>query len=659
MVASIITHRKKGCTTPTINKTTNRKMKELIQVMRRFVPPYKKYLVASIVFNILSAVLNIFSFMTLIPILNILFKTEESKRVTELMPVGWDNLKEAAMNNANYHITQLIDSVGATTTLLIIGLLLAVMTFAKTAAYFFSSASIIPIRTGIVRDIRSQLYKKITSLPLGFFTEERKGDIIARITGDVGEIENSIMSSLDMLFKNPILIIAYFSMLLFISWELTLFTIAIVPAMGWVMGMVGRKLKARSLKAQSLWSDTMSQVEETLGGLRIIKAFCAEEKMNARFANINNEHRNTIMWVNIRQQMAHPMSEFLGTVMIVIVLWFGGMLVLNNSTLSGPVFIYYLVILYSIINPLKEFSKAGYNIPKGLASMERVNKILKAENNIKEPASPKHIKDFTGKIEFRNVSFAYNAEAENNKSTSPSTPHVPHSTKENPNIRWVLRDINLTIEKGKTVALVGQSGGGKSTLVDLIPRYYDVQEGEVLIDGINVKDIGIQDLRQLIGNVNQEAILFNDTFRNNIGFGVENATQEQIEEAAKIANAYDFIMESEHRFDTNIGERGGRLSGGQRQRVSIARAILKNPPILILDEATSALDTESERLVQDALERLMKTRTTVAIAHRLSTIRQADEICVLHEGRIVERGTHDELIALDGYYKKLNDMQSK
>ncbi|MBO5186904.1 MAG: ABC transporter ATP-binding protein [Prevotella sp.] len=625
-------------------------MKEFIQVMRRFVPPYKKYLFASIVFNILSAVLNIFSFMALIPILNILFKTEDNKRVTELMPMGWENMKEAAMNNANYYVTQLIDSVGATTTLLVIGLLLALMTFAKTAAYFFSSASIIPIRTGIVRDIRNQLYKKITSLPLGFFTEERKGDIIARITGDVGEIENSIMSSLDMLFKNPILIIAYFSMLLFISWELTLFTLAIVPAMGWVMGAVGRKLKARSLKAQALWSDAMSQVEETLGGLRIIKAFCAEEKMNTRFNNVNNEHRNTIMWVNIRQQMAHPMSEFLGTVMIVIVLWFGGILVLNNSTLSGPVFIYYLVILYSIINPLKEFSKAGYNIPKGLASMERVNRILKAENHIKEPESPKHIREFTGKIEFRNVSFAYNADTDAKEKDTQSP--------QNDNIRWVLRDINLTIEKGKTVALVGQSGSGKSTLVDLIPRYYDVQEGEVLIDGINVKDLGIQDLRRLMGNVNQEAILFNDTFRNNISFGVENATLEQIEEAAKIANAYDFIMESENKFDTNIGERGGRLSGGQRQRVSIARAILKNPPILILDEATSALDTESERLVQDALERLMKTRTTVAIAHRLSTIRQADEICVLHEGRIVERGTHDELIALDGYYKKLNDMQN-
>lgn len=608
-------------------------MKEFLQVLRRFVPPYKKYLVLTVVFNILSAILNIFSFMAIIPILQILFKTQAASVPAGLMDWGSGDMKEVMTNNFNYYIYEMIESMGATTTLLIIGLFLAFMTFLKTGAYFLSSATIIPIRTGVVRDIRNQLYRKITSLPLGFFSEERKGDIIARMSGDVQEIENSIMSSLDMLFKNPILIVFYFATLLVISWQLTVFTLVIVPLMGWFMGFVGRKLKQKSIKAQSLWSDTMSQVEETLGGLRIIKAFCAEEKMNRRFDKINSEYRDNIRRVNTRQQMAHPMSEFLGTVMIVIVLWFGGVLVLNNMTLSGPTFIYYLVILYSIINPLKEFSKAGYNIPKGLASMERVDKILMAESNIKESEHPVHVTDFKSKIEFRNVSFKYDQ-------------------------KWVLRNINLTIEKGKTVALVGQSGGGKSTLVDLIPRYYDVQEGEVLIDGVNVKDMGLHDLRSLIGNVNQEAILFNDSFRNNISFGVDNATQEQIENAARIANAHDFIMESEHGYDTNIGDRGGRLSGGQRQRVSIARAILKNPPILILDEATSALDTESERLVQDALEHLMKTRTTVAIAHRLSTIKNADEICVIHEGEIVERGTHEELLAIDGYYKKLNDMQT-
>ena len=609
-------------------------MKEFITVLRRFVPPYKRYLVWSVVFNILSAVLNIFSFMAIIPILQILFQTGGDSVPQSLMPISWDNLQEAFSNNANYYVGQLIQNIGPTTTLLVIGIFLAFMTFLKTGAYFLSSATIIPIRTGVVRDIRNQLYHKITSLPLGFFSEERKGDIIARMSGDVAEVENSIMSSLDMLFKNPVLIVAYFSTLLIISWQLTLFTLVFVPVMGWFMGMVGRKLKQNSIKAQSLWSDTMSQVEETLGGLRIIKAFCAEKKMNNRFDRINSAYRNDIMRVNIRQQMAHPMSEFLGTVMIVIVLWFGGILVLSgDKMLTGPTFIYYLVMLYSIINPLKEFSKAGYNIPKGLASMERIDKILNAENNIVENPSPRHIASFEHQIEFRNVSFRYDK-------------------------KWILRNINLTIPKGKTIALVGQSGGGKSTLVDLIPRYYDVQEGEVLIDGVNVKDLGIHNLRQLIGNVNQEAILFNDSFRNNISFGVDGATDEQIAEAAKIANAYDFIMQTEKQFDTPVGDRGSRLSGGQRQRVSIARAILKNPPILILDEATSALDTESERLVQDALERLMKTRTTVAIAHRLSTIKCADEICVIHEGEIVERGTHDQLLAIDGYYKKLNDMQS-
>jgi ABC-type multidrug transport system fused ATPase/permease subunit len=611
-------------------------MKQFLKVLRRFVPPYKKYLFLTVFFNLLSALLNIFSFTLIIPILQILFKIEDGAQYAYVPWTGFGNIKDFAVNNFYYYVNQLIENVGPSTTLLILGLFLAFMTALKTGAYFLSSATIIPIRTGVVRDIRNQLYHKILSLPMGFFSDERKGDIITRMSGDVQEVENSIMSSLDMLIKNPILIIVYFTTLMVVSWQLTVFTLISVPLMGWIMGVVGKQLKRKSLTAQALWSNTMSILEETLGGLRIIKAFNAEEKMDNKFRSTNEDYRNTITRVNTRQQMAHPMSEFLGTLLIVIVLWYGGTLILNGKgSIQAPDFIYYLVILYSIINPLKEFSKASYNIPKGLASMERIDKILKAENNIPAPLHPKHIdlKQTPSLIEFKDVSFKYDQ-------------------------KWVLRHINLTIEKGKTIALVGQSGSGKSTLVDLIPRFYDVSEGELLIAGTNVREVEFHELRELMGNVNQEAILFNDSFYNNIIFGVKNATKEQVIEAAKIANAHDFIMETEQGYDTVIGDRGNKLSGGQRQRISIARAILKNPSILILDEATSALDTESERLVQDALEKLMKSRTTIAIAHRLSTIRNADEICVLHDGQIVERGKHEELLALNGYYKKLCDMQS-
>lgn len=610
-------------------------MKEFFQLMRRFVSPYKKFLGWAVFLNLLSAVFNIFSFTLLIPILQILFKMDN--KVYEFIP--WDaageGLKDIAVNNFYYYVTRMIEINGPSLTLLFLGLFLAFMTLLKTSCYFASSAVMIPLRTGVVRDIRIMVYSKVMSLPLGFFSEERKGDIIARMSGDVGEVENSITSSLDMLIKNPILIVMYFGTLIITSWQLTLFTLLVVPDMGWIMGKVGKKLKRQSLEAQAKWSDTMSQLEETLGGLRIIKAFIAEQKMINRFTECSNEFRDATNRVAMRQALAHPMSEFLGTLLIVVVLWFGGSLILgNHSSIDAPTFIFYMVILYSVINPLKEFSKAGYNIPKGLASMERVDKILKAENKIVEIPNPKPLNGLEEQVEFKDISFSYDGKKE------------------------VLQHINLTVPKGKTVALVGQSGSGKSTLVDLLPRYHDVQEGTITIDGVSIKDVRISDLRSLIGNVNQEAILFNDTFFNNIAFGVENATMEQVIEAAKIANAHDFIMEKEDGYHTNIGDRGSKLSGGQRQRISIARAILKNPPILILDEATSALDTESERLVQEALERLMKTRTTIAIAHRLSTIKNADEICVLYEGEIVERGKHEELLAKNGYYKRLNDMQS-
>ena len=610
-------------------------MKEFFQLMRRFVSPYKKFLGWAVFLNLLSAVFNIFSFTLLIPILQILFKMDN--KVYEFIP--WDaageGLKDIAVNNFYYYVTRMIEINGPSLTLLFLGLFLAFMTLLKTSCYFASSAVMIPLRTGVVRDIRIMVYSKVMSLPLGFFSEERKGDIIARMSGDVGEVENSITSSLDMLIKNPILIVMYFGTLIITSWQLTLFTLLVVPGMGWIMGKVAKKLKRQSLEAQAKWSDTMSQLEETLGGLRIIKAFIAEQKMINRFTECSNEFRDATNRVAMRQALAHPMSEFLGTLLIVVVLWFGGSLILgNHSSIDAPTFIFYMVTLYSVINPLKEFSKAGYNIPKGLASMERVDKILKAENKIVEIPNPKPLNGLEEQVEFKDISFSYDGKKE------------------------VLQHINLTVPKGKTVALVGQSGSGKSTLVDLLPRYHDVQEGTITIDGVNIKDVRISDLRSLIGNVNQEAILFNDTFFNNIAFGVENATMEQVIEAAKIANAHDFIMEKEDGYHTNIGDRGSELSGGQRQRISIARAILKNPPILILDEATSALDTESERLVQEALERLMKTRTTIAIAHRLSTIKNADEICVLYEGEIVERGKHEELLAKNGYYKRLNDMQS-
>lgn len=610
-------------------------MKEFLQLMRRFVSPYKRYIGWAIVLNVLSAIFNVFSFTLLIPILNILFKTGENTQVYHFMEWGSGSLKEVAVNNFYYYVTQMIETHGPQMTLLFMGLFLAFMTMLKTSCYFGSSAIMIPLRTGVVRDIRVMVYSKVMHLPLGFFSEERKGDIIARMSGDVGEIENSITSSLDMLLKNPILILLYFSTLIVTSWQLTLFTVLVLPGMGWLMGKVGKKLKRKSLEAQGKWSDTMSQLEETLGGLRIIKAFIAEDKMVDRFKQCSDELRDATNKVAIRQSLAHPMSEFLGTLLIVLVLWFGGLLILGDGTsMEASTFIFYMVILYSIINPLKDFAKAGYNIPKGLASMERVDKILKAENPIKEPVNPLPLHGMNDRIEFKDLSFSYDGKRE------------------------VLKHVNLMVPKGQTIALVGQSGSGKSTLVDLLPRYHDVQLGEITIDGVNIKNFRIHDLRTLIGNVNQEAILFNDTFFNNIAFGVENATMEQVVEAAKIANAHDFIMETELGYQTNIGDRGGKLSGGQRQRISIARAILKNPPILILDEATSALDTESERLVQEALERLMKTRTTIAIAHRLSTIKNADEICVLYEGEIVERGKHEELLEKNGYYKRLNDMQS-
>ena len=609
-------------------------MKEFIKMLRQFAAPYKKYLAGSLVFNLLSAVLNVFSFVSLIPMLQMLFGID----TTQYQFMDWNtagaNTKDILVNNLYWYTSELIADYGASTALLFIGLFLITATLLKTSCYFASVAIMVPMRTGIVRDIRSCVYRKIVSLPLSFFSDERKGDIIARMSGDVNEVETSITGSLEMLIKNPILLICYFGVLIYTSWQLTVFTIVVLPLMGWAMGRIGRKLKRKSLDAQNKWSETMSQLEETLGGMRIIKAFRAENKMCQRFDTGVNDFRQAAGRVAVRQSSAHPVSEFLGTCLIVLVLWYGGTLIFSdNSPIDAPTFIFYMVILYSIIQPLKDLSKASYNIPKGMASMERINKILRAENPIGEPQQPVRVEHLKDRIEFRDITFSYNGQ----------TP--------------VLSGVNLTVRRGQTIALVGQSGSGKSTLVDLLPRFHDTTSGQILVDGIDVKSLSLSDLRGLIGNVNQEAILFNDTFFNNIAFGVENATMDEVIAAAKVANAHDFIMESEQGYETMVGDRGCRLSGGQRQRISIARAILKNPDILILDEATSALDTESERLVQEALEHLMKTRTTIAIAHRLSTIRNADEICVLHEGRIVERGTHDALITQGGYYKRLHDMQ--
>ena len=613
--------------------TKRLKMKAFWKVLKRFAAPYKKYLAGSVILNLFSAVFNIFSFALLIPILNILFKMDTN--VYEFIP--WNGMpdKETLMNNFYWYVSELIGRWGGSTTLLLLGVVFGIMTLLKTSCYFASSAVMVPLRTGIVRDIRTMVYNKLLSLPMGFFSKQKKGDIIARMSGDVTEIEVSIISSLDMLIKNPILIICYFSALIYLSWELTLFTVTVVPVMAWGMSAIGKKLKRQSLEAQGKWSETMAQLDETLGGLRVIKAFIAEDKMKERFTSTANEYRKASAKVAVRQASAHPVSELLGSIMIMIVLWFGGTLILSDKApIDAPTFIFYMTILYSVLAPLKEFSRASYNIPKGLASMERVDTIMNAENDITEPASPQELEGFNDSIRFEAVSFSYEEGKE------------------------VLHEIDITIPKGKTVALVGQSGSGKSTLVDLLPRSYDVCGGRITMDGTDIRNFRVKDLRSLIGNVNQEAILFNDTIFNNIAFGVEGATMEQVVEAAKIANAHDFIMEKEEGYSTNIGDRGSKLSGGQRQRISIARAILKNPPVLILDEATSALDTESEKIVQEALDRLTSSRTTIAIAHRLSTIRNADEICVMHEGRIVERGRHEELIAMDGYYKKLNDMQA-
>ena len=615
-------------------------LKDFLKIMRQYASPYKGHLGAAVVLNILSAVFNIFSFAVLVPLLQILFKVNE--QVYSFIPWNADMpKKDIVINNFYYYVSDFAAAHGIVNTLILLALVMIAFTALKTSCYFGSNAVMIPISTGIVKEIRCRIYDKILSLPIGFFTEERKGDIVARITGDVSEVENSIIASLSLMIKDPILIVIYFGFLIWLSPEMMIFTIVFAPAFIWVMGLIGKQLKRTSLEAQALWSDTMSQVDETLGGLRVIKAFNAEKTMRGRFQDITDRMRRRIARVSMRQQLAHPVSEFLGTTMLMIVLVVGGAMIVGGKSLLGtgkfidaPTFIFFLVILYSVIEPIKELSKASYGVRKGLASMERINKILEAENPIKDPVHPLPLQAFEHSIRLEDVSFSYDGN------------------------KQILDHINLEIPRGKMIAIVGESGAGKSTLVDLIPRFWDVTGGRITLDGKDIREVNVKDLRALMGNVNQEPILFNDTVFNNIAFGVEGATEADVIAAAKIANAHDFIMEKEEGYQTNIGDRGSKLSGGQRQRLSIARAVLKNPPILILDEATASLDTESERMVQDALDRLMSSRTTIAIAHRLSTIKNADEIIVMHEGRIVERGKHEELIALDGYYKKLNDMQA-
>ena len=606
-------------------------MRDFIQILKRFIPPYKSRLGKNIFYNILSAAFGSVSFVLLVPVLNILFNVTEE--VTELVPFELN--KESLMTNFNYYVTLSKQHFSASTTLLFAGGFFVLAALFKTGFSYLASYEIVFIRNGVVRDIRRKIYQKILSLPLPFFSEERKGDIIARTTGDVQEVENSIMNSLEMFFQNPIIILIYLSGMIFMSWQLTLFVLVLLPIMGTLIGKVGKTLKKRSKEGQDKMGEILSNIEETLSGLRVIKAFNAEDKMDKLFTSHNEQYRqimNRLMW---RRSLAHPKSEFLGTIVVVIVVWFGGLLILGQTPLmDASSFIAYIALFYSIINPAKQFSTALYSIQKGAAAMDRIDQILNAESTILEPEQPKPLNGFNKEIEYRNVSFAYRPD------------------------RIVLKNVNVKIGKGQTVALVGQSGSGKSTFVDLLPRFYDVIKGEILIDGINIKDVSLHGLRELMGNVNQDPILFNDTIFNNIAFGVESATREEVERAARIANAHEFIMQTEKGYDTCIGDRGGKLSGGQRQRLSIARAVLKNPPIMILDEATSALDTESEKLVQEALDNLMKNRTSIVVAHRLSTIRNADMICVFHEGKIVERGRHEELLALDGIYTKLYNMQN-